>query len=182
MYARRGFWWLNGLMNRGYRATFRPVDLMAIKEEFGSKRLLAALQSNSDEDSFLRVCLRFSKLDVAFLVVPRTMMLTLGYTQPYLFQAIIAHLDKPSENRDLNTGYGSIAATGLIYLSLAISKTYYQHKTYQLVTKVRGALVSMLYARTLESAPGALGDRAPVTLMSVDVDGVTDVVPVYNEI
>ncbi|OAG04180.1 ABC transporter-like protein [Paraphaeosphaeria sporulosa] len=182
VYARRVFWWLNGLMYRGYRATFRPVDLMAIKEEFGSKRLLAALQSKSDGKSLLIVCLRAFKLDVAFLVVPRTMMLALSYTQPFLFQAIIAHLDKSSEDRDPIVGYGLIAATGLLYLSLAISKTYYQHKTYQLVVKVRGTLVSMLYDRTLESAPGALSDRAPVTLMSVDVDGVTDVVPVYNEI
>ncbi|KAF2437796.1 P-loop containing nucleoside triphosphate hydrolase protein [Karstenula rhodostoma CBS 690.94] len=182
VYARRVFWWLNGLMNRGYRATFRPMDLMAIKEEFGSKRLLAAPQSKFDEEVLFRICLRAFKLDVAFLVVPRTVMLALSYTQPFLFQAIIAHLDKPSEDRDPNVGYGLIAATGLLYLSLAISKTYYQHKTYQLVTMVRGALVSMLYARTLESAPGALSDRAPVTLMSVDVDGVTDVVPVYNEI
>ncbi|KAL5397860.1 hypothetical protein PMIN03_012833 [Paraphaeosphaeria minitans] len=182
VYARRVFWWLNGLMYRGYRATFRPVDLMAIKEDFGSKRLLAALQPKFDDEPLLRVCLRAFKLDVAFLVVSRTVMLALSYTQPFLFQAIIAHLDEPSERRDLNVGYGLIAATGLLYSSLAISKTYYQHKTYQLVVKVRGTLVSMLYAHTLESAPGALNDRAPITLMSVDVDGVTDVVPVYNEI
>jgi ATP-binding cassette subfamily C (CFTR/MRP) protein 1 len=182
VYARRVFWWLNGLMKRGYKATFRPVDLMVIDEEFGSKRLLADLQSNYDEGALLKVCLRAFKLDVAFLVLPRTVLLALSYTQPFLFQAIIGHLDKPTESRDPNNGYGLIAATGLLYLSLTISKTYYQHKTYQLVTKVRGALVSMLYARTLESAPGTLSDRAPVTLMSVDVDGVTAVVPIYNEI
>jgi ATP-binding cassette subfamily C (CFTR/MRP) protein 1 len=157
VYARRVFWWLNGLMKQGYRTTFRPVDLMVIDEEFGSKRLLAALQSKYDKGALLGVCLRAFKLDVIFLVLPRTAMLALSYTQPFLFQAIIRHLDKPPENRDQNNGYGLIAATGLLYLSLAISKTYYQHKTYQLVTKVRGALVSMLY-------------------------GVTAVVPMYNEI
>lgn len=153
VYARRVFWWLNGLLKRGYGATFRPVDLMDIKEEFGAKGLLAALHPKSDEEALLRTCLQAFKLDVAFLVVPRTMMLALSYTQPFLFQAIIAQLNQPSGDRDRNIGYGLIAATGLLYLCLAISKTYYQHKTYQLVVKVRGTLVSMLYARSLKSQP-----------------------------
>ncbi|KAJ4291830.1 hypothetical protein N0V90_009726 [Kalmusia sp. IMI 367209] len=176
VYTRRVFWWLNGLMGRGYRATFRPVDLMAIKEEFASKDLLGTLDTASlnYSDAF--------KWDVGYLVIPRSVMLALSYTQPFLFETIISHLDVPPENRSPNNGYGLIAATGLLYLSLAISKTYYQHKTYQLVTKVRGALVSLLYARTLESEPGTLSNRAPVTLMSVDVDGITSVVPMYNEI
>jgi len=109
-------------------------------------------------------------------------MLVLSYTQPFLFQAIINHLDIPRSKRDPNKGYGLIAATGLLYLFLVIIKTYYQHKTYQLVTKVRGCLVSLLYSKTLQSAPSTLSNRAPVTLMSVDVDGVTSAVPLYNEI
>ncbi|KAL1598820.1 hypothetical protein SLS60_007962 [Paraconiothyrium brasiliense] len=182
VYARRGFWWLNGLMKRGYRATFQPMDLMAIKEDFGSKRLLDILQSQSDRGRLLNVCTRAFKLDVAFMVVPRTAVLILSYTQPFLFQAIIGHLNIPFDSRNPSNGYLLITATGLLYLSLAISKTYYQHKTYQLVTKIRGALVGMLYARTLGSAPCALSDREPVTLMSVDVDGITNVVPMYNEV
>ncbi|KAF1980408.1 P-loop containing nucleoside triphosphate hydrolase protein, partial [Bimuria novae-zelandiae CBS 107.79] len=182
VYARRVFWWLNGLMGRGYSAIFRPADLMAIKEEFASKRLLHALETQSNGRGLLAACLRAFRGDMVFLVLPRILMLALSYTQPFLFEAIISHLDLPAKERDANSGYGLIVATGLLYLSLAISKTYYQHKTYQLVTKVRGVLVSLLYARTLDSAPGSLTDRAPVTLMSVDVDGITNVVPLYNEI
>lgn len=182
VYARRVFWWLNGLMRKGYKATFRPVDLMKIKEDFESKQLLDALVSKGYDGGLLKACFRAFKLDVCFLVIPRIITLALSYTQPFLFQAIIEHLDMPAENRNPDNGYGLIAATGILYLSLAVSKTYYQHKAYQLVIKMRGALVSMLYARALESTPGALSDRAPVTLMSVDVDGITNVVPMYNEI
>ncbi|KAJ4360390.1 uncharacterized protein N0V89_000952 [Didymosphaeria variabile] len=139
VYARRVFWWLNGLMKRGYKATFRPMDLMAIKRSLG-RSLLEALQSGKDKGGLLSACLRAFKLDVAYLVVPRTIMLTLSYTLPFLFQAIIGHLDMPFDNRNPSNGYLLITATGLLYLSLAISKTYYQHKTYQLVTKIRGAL------------------------------------------
>lgn len=181
VYARRVFWWLNGLMGRGYRTTFRPVDLMPIKEDFASQGLLDAFKATSSKSDVFRSSLQAFRWDVGFLTIPRLVTLALSYTQPFLFQAIIGHLDIPYEKRDVNNGYGLIAATGLLYLLLAISKTYYQHKTYQLVTKVRGALVSMLYACTLDSAPASLTDRAPVTLMSVDVDGITNVVPMYNE-
>ena len=37
---------------------------------------------------------------------------------------------------------------------------------------LRGALVSMIYTKTLSLAPGDTTEQAPVTLMSTDVDGI----------
>ena len=37
---------------------------------------------------------------------------------------------------------------------------------------LRGALVSMIYTKTLSLAPGVTTEQAPVTLMSTDVDGI----------
>lgn len=44
VFARRLFYWLNELLWSGYRALVKPVDLMEIKEEFASKKLLEALE------------------------------------------------------------------------------------------------------------------------------------------
>jgi ATP-binding cassette subfamily C (CFTR/MRP) protein 1 len=103
------------------------------------------------------------------------------YSQPFLFESIISFVQIPVSERTRNDGYGLIAATGLLYLSLTISLTYYQHKTYQLVTRLRGALVSLLYVKTLTSSPQSLNKKAPVTLMSVDVDGITSAAPNFHE-
>jgi hypothetical protein len=108
--------------------------------------------------------------------------MTFRYSQPFLFESIISFVQKPASERPRNNGYGLIAATGLLYLSLAISLTYYQHKTYQLVIRLRGALVSLLYTKTLTSPPQSLSKKAPVTLMSVDVDGITSAAPNAHEI
>lgn len=108
-------------------------------------------------------------------------MIVLKYTQPVLFTAIINFTQLPGSNRNEKYGYGIIAATALLYLSLTFATTYYQHKTYQLVTKSRGALVAFLYAKTLASKPQSLSDKAPITLMSIDVDGITGAAPKLHE-
>lgn len=115
-------------------------------------------------------------------ILPRATMIALRYTQPFLFETIISYLQSPLSERNPNSGYGLIAATGLLYVTLTTSTTYYQHKTYQLVTKLRGSLVSLLYNRTLQSTSSSVDSEAPITLMSVDVDGFTMATPVFNEI
>jgi len=51
VYARRVFWWLNGLMRKGYKITFDPMELMAIDEEFGSRGLLHAIEHSLPKKS-----------------------------------------------------------------------------------------------------------------------------------
>jgi ATP-binding cassette subfamily C (CFTR/MRP) protein 1 len=115
-------------------------------------------------------------------VVPRLFLGGFRFAQPFLFDAIIGYVQKPPGERQRSHGYGIIGATGLIYVGLALFTTYYQHKTYQSVTKLRGALVSFLYSKTLSMPSINLETRSPVTHMSVDVDGITAAVPTIHEL
>jgi ATP-binding cassette subfamily C (CFTR/MRP) protein 1 len=203
--ARRCFWWLNGMLIQGYQILIRPDQLGAIKEDFASDELLEALERSYTKGrlSTIRIiefvvlmrnagyqksrrlmisCLIALMSSVLAPILPRLALMAFRYSQPFLFEAIISFAQKPASERSHNDGYGLIAATGLLYLSLAISLTHYQHKTYQLVTRLRGALVSLLYLKTLTSPPQSLTERAPVTLMSVDVDGITSAAPNAHEI
>ena len=45
--------------------------------------------------------------------------------------------------------------------------------TYQLLTMIRGGLISLIFQKTLELDRVAMTDAAPVTLMSTDIDGMT---------
>lgn len=55
---------------------------------------------------------------------------------------------------------------------MQFTRAIYRHITFQLITMVRGALVSMIFQKTLELELEAVVDSAPVTLMSTDIDGI----------
>jgi hypothetical protein len=44
VFARRCFWWLNGMLMRGYEILIRPDQLEVIKEDFASRDLLESLE------------------------------------------------------------------------------------------------------------------------------------------
>lgn len=69
-------------------------------------------------------------------------------------------------------GWGLTAALFLVLLGLAVSKGFYYHMTYRLVTRVRGGLVSIIYAKTVDVSVTALNESVAMTLMSSDMEGI----------
>ena len=63
-----------------------------------------------------------------------------------------------------------IAATALIYIGLAVSNANAQHKTYRVITMLRGSLVSLIYTKTLSVSIPTAQNSSAVTLMSTDVE------------
>ncbi|KAF2188572.1 hypothetical protein K469DRAFT_565963, partial [Zopfia rhizophila CBS 207.26] len=148
VFSRRCFWWLNGMLLRGYQSLIRPEQLDPIKDDFASKNLLDNLQRSYDQGEkmnmalaslqlirepavsqkkshrLLKSCPSASKSSTLAPVLPRFGVAGFRYAQPFLFGAIISFMQKPTTGRRRNDGYGLIAATGLLYLSLAISITY----------------------------------------------------------
>jgi len=56
----------------------------------------------------------------AYCVFPRLCLIALIFTQPFLITSVLNLLGKPENDRTRNEGYGLIAATGLIYLGIAV--------------------------------------------------------------
>lgn len=115
-------------------------------------------------------------------MLPRLAVTGLRYIQPFLIDSVTNYMAKSVNDRKENHGYGLIGATALIYGGIAISTTYYQHKTYQLVTRFRGALVSLIYKATMSVAPGGTETLAPLTLIGTDVDCFTSALQGSHEI
>lgn len=46
VFARRLFWWLNGMLLKGYRSLMQPDQLESIKEDFASSDLLKKVERN----------------------------------------------------------------------------------------------------------------------------------------
>jgi hypothetical protein len=65
-------------------------------------------------------CLKWPLLTIIF---PRLCLIGFNYAQPFLISRAISYIGQPSEPEDKNYGYGLIAATGLIYLGIAVCFT-----------------------------------------------------------
>ena len=80
------------------------------------------------------------------------------------------HVATPEDQWSLQIASGLIGATLLVYVGCAVSKAWYKHTSFQLVTMYRGGLVSLIYNKTLSVKVSSIRENAPVTLMSTDMD------------
>jgi ATP-binding cassette subfamily C (CFTR/MRP) protein 1 len=62
VFARRCFWWLNGMLMRGYKIVIRPDQLEDIKEDFASRVMLQSLEGSYNKGKLL--------LQITFSVLP----------------------------------------------------------------------------------------------------------------
>ncbi|KAF4624451.1 hypothetical protein G7Y89_g13720 [Cudoniella acicularis] len=101
---------------------------------------------------------------------------------PFLIASAIDFVSEPDSSRNKNYGYGLIGATGLIYFGIAITTTLYKHRVNRAVTAFRGAVVSLIYAKTLELPGGVYDESAALTLMSTDINRLAVSLDSLNEI
>lgn len=114
-------------------------------------------------------------------VVPRLLFSAFTFSQPFLISTIVGYIEEPAEVRDVQVGKSLIGATILIYAGMAVTNGLYHHMTYQMTTMYRGALVSLVYKKTLLLEPTSIKESAPTTLMSTDVEGIaTGLNPIHD--
>ncbi|KAG8160758.1 hypothetical protein KVR01_009022 [Diaporthe batatas] len=116
------------------------------------------------------LCVYFAFSAVFDAILPRLCQSAFNFSQPLLISRVVTYLQEA--NSDLNFGYGLIGATAIIYIGLAFSMAVYKHKTYRLITMVRGGLISLIYDKTIKLETGALKDGAGVTLIGTDCESI----------
>ncbi|KAE9378324.1 putative multidrug resistance protein [Stipitochalara longipes BDJ] len=179
IFNRGFFWWLNPVVLMGFRKILTLDDLFTSDLELLSEPLLHQMQHswNKYKSSGKHAltfavfhCLRWSLASIFF---PRLCLIGFNFAQPFLLAAAIDVLPRLKDTEQKSDGYGLIGATGLIYLGIAIFTAQYQHRLYRSVTMFRGAIVSLIYAKTLKMRAGGLDESAALTLMSTDIDRLT---------
>ncbi|WQF84421.1 Putative AAA+ ATPase domain, ABC transporter type 1, transmembrane domain-containing protein [Colletotrichum destructivum] len=174
--SRGFFWWLNGLLGMGFKATLSPSTLYVVDDELRSDRLLQRISGYWDEKSggkerslWFSLC---KKTKTAFFLtaIPRLALIGFKCSQPFLINRVIRYVDGDRGFDPKSFGYGLIAATGLVYLGNALSMGFYQHRLFRFITMIRGSLVSLIMSKNLEIVPnGSVDSSAPLTLVSTDV-------------
>jgi ATP-binding cassette subfamily C (CFTR/MRP) protein 1 len=103
----------------------------------------------------------------------RICLIGFNYAQPFLINRMISFFGGPDDYPEYyNDSLGLIAAAALIYIGVAISTVRYTHLLYRSITMLRGALVGLIFNRSLALRDGVYDESAAVTLMSTDVDRI----------
>ncbi|KXH55546.1 hypothetical protein CSAL01_07340 [Colletotrichum salicis] len=184
--SRSLFWWLNSLFFQGFRLLIRLEDLGSIDPKFDSTVLLDSLDRawsrvNQTDNKVAEKNSKWSLIRSVFwayrttflaAVLPRILFAGFIFSQPFLVNQIVNFVGSPRTEDSKNIAGGLVGATALIYCGIAVSRCWYQHMTFQLVTLFRGGLVSLIFKKTLSLDASVIKDSAPVTLMSVDIENI----------
>ncbi|KAG9838787.1 putative ABC transporter, partial [Aureobasidium melanogenum] len=128
-----------------------------------------------------KACFRAVWADVTAMIPMRLALIAFTFAQPFLFTRAIDYLSQENHDPDNNIGYGLIGATFIVYTGMAISNALYQQQISRIMTKLRGALISMIYDHILVVSDGATKDGAALTLISSDIDTIIRVLGELNE-
>ena len=176
VFTRSLFWWLNPLLWKGFRHVLEVDQLPAIDNELTSpelqRQIWAEWNSHPTKTPGLLTKLLFSHYKWAILkgAAPRLALSGFTFAQPFLITRIVTFATEPDMRSDNQFGNGLLAATALIYVGLAIANANAQHKTYRVITMLRGSLVALIYLKTLNTSIPIAQDSSAVTLMSTDVE------------
>jgi ATP-binding cassette, subfamily C (CFTR/MRP), member 1 len=141
---------------------------------FNSLALLALTHDRHEEEQIQLDAGHFRRVLDGFLgwLDTQTALTGFSFAQPFLVNRIVDFVGRPWTELSGDTMGGLVGATAIIYIGLAVSRAWYQHLTFQLVTIFRGGLVALVFKKTLDLDTPSINDQAPVTLMSTDIDGV----------
>lgn len=114
------------------------------------------------------VTLRAYWLQFASAIAPRLLWTAFKFAQPFLINTTIDWVDAEKSRSSQSTGYGLIAAYGLVYIGLALSQALYWQHTYRFIVMVRGGLISMIFQKTTRLNPTDKMRHDPIVLMGTD--------------
>ncbi|TGO08777.1 hypothetical protein BTUL_0192g00110 [Botrytis tulipae] len=178
IYSRSFFWWLNTLMTTGFQRVIKNEDLYPIGEEMSSHYLYSRARSTWDASnqtgsySLLWSTLKATRGAFALGIVPRLCTTGFKYAQPFLLERTVGFANDESQPDSL--GWSLTGAFGLVFLGLAVFNGAYYHMAYRFNTAVRGSLVSLIYAKTVDLSITALDESVAVTLMANDTSTICE--------
>jgi len=178
IYSRSMFWWLNKLMRTGFKRVLINDDLYPIEEGMRTVTLLHnakqawVTQNKSQSHALMWATMKALRTSIAYCIFPRLCLVAFRYTQPFLISRTITFTKSADESN--NIGWGLTAAYGLVFMGLGVSNGAYYHMTYRFVTALRGSLVTLVYAKTVDLSITALDESAALTLMAADTENICE--------
>ncbi|KAJ5198318.1 Cyclic peptide transporter [Penicillium cinerascens] len=158
IYSRSLFLWVNPFLWKGYRGVLSEDTLNVLD---------ADLVSASDPEALIESWNKKAG------VIPRLAYIGFSFAQPFLVQRVLDFLSEAQGPNSHTEAYYLIAAYGIVYLGLAISMAISEHKTYRVITMVRGSLSTMIFQKTLRLPHSKISDTAGITHLTGGVEWVS---------
>ena len=162
-------------------------DLFDIEDENTSERRRIEFQRNwndcpdtSSKTYLLRVLLKTTRPYVLAPILPRLAWIAVMFAQPFVLQRILSFIADPAQ--DISIGYGLIAAIGLVYLLIGLTKAQYHHALNTCMLEVRNVVVTAIYDTALEVDSTALGTGTTSTLINNDIDIIMNGLDALHEV
>ncbi|ETS83153.1 hypothetical protein PFICI_05029 [Pestalotiopsis fici W106-1] len=179
--SRAFFWWINPILARGYHETFEVKTLPNLDSNLISTSLRSAALYNWAQRrkpeglmTLPRVLLKTLLRPFLGAVLPRLFLTAFKYSQPLLIREAIHFLTTSRVKKESQDGTNLILAAIIVYTGLAVSIAVYQRCLNRLQVMARGVLISLIHHKTLHTSSDFLNEGKVVTLMSNDVDNVSD--------
>ncbi|GJC90927.1 ABC transporter FUM19 [Colletotrichum liriopes] len=172
------YFWLKRLFWTGYQKVLVLDDLYALDAAMSAgvtaPRLWERLQRQprgGRQPTVLRSLL--GAFPWAFLqpAIPRAALVGFRYSQSFLLQALLKHLDQRPEGA-ANDGYGLIGACVLVYAGMFTSVAYFGYLNNRAVYITRACLCAIVYRKTTDLNLAQANDASSLTLMSTDVEHI----------
>ncbi len=179
-YSQAFFVWLNPLFFQGFSKSLVVEELFELDKHLSSEFLYPRVKSAWEKltakapHSLLLLYFEKFKWDFLCAVPPRFAYIAFTFCQPFLITRAINLSQQPITQASKNVGYGLIGAYILVYVGIAVTMAQYQHWTYRSITMARGGLISMLFAKTSLLKPDDVDPSASLTLMSADIERITN--------
>ncbi|EPS38832.1 hypothetical protein H072_7417 [Dactylellina haptotyla CBS 200.50] len=172
------YWWLNGLIIKGFKNVLKLEDLFNVSEDMRSEKLDEKFwqewekTANDEKHKLGKILLRTLKFPLIQAVVPRMILIVFIFCQPLMLEAFLGYLKDPIERKDGKIGNAMIGAYALVYFGMALTSAFYWYRNIRCVAMARGILMSAIYNKTTRISITALNNAESVTLMSGDVENL----------
>ncbi|KAJ5316085.1 hypothetical protein N7476_006392 [Penicillium atrosanguineum] len=174
-FTRGLFTWLNGLLWRGHLASLAEGDLPAVHEKLLSSRLSVRFadawvcSNKAGQNALLWAvikCLRWEMVAIAF---PRLCVVGFSIAQPFLIGKVVSVLQR-TDSFSLDTSYGLIGATAIVFVGIAVSRASYEHLGYRATTMIRGGLMSLVFQHMMDLPLGSTDESSAMSLIGSDIE------------
>ncbi|KAM0815312.1 putative ABC multidrug transporter [Seiridium cardinale] len=182
------FWWLQGLFRKGFSSLLFLHDLSPVHEKLATRALLPALEHHwqrgdqKGKHALTIATISAFRITCITAALPRLCLTGFRFAQPFFIERVINFIAEPVNKDTQGIAGGLIGAAVLIYLGIAVTRCYYQHLNFQLVTMIRGGLVAMIFDKTMRLDHSMAKDSEAITLMSADIEGIEPGVELIHEI
>ncbi|RAH78385.1 ABC multidrug transporter [Aspergillus japonicus CBS 114.51] len=182
------FLWINNLIRLGYIRELAFEDLYPMPAGFSTVNLEKDLWDvweravKTGKNALLVSTIQALKMRLLSPILPRLCLIALTLTQPLLLVQMVNYIHAPSTPPERNIGYGLLGAYAIVYVGIAMTTAWYWHQTYQFITCVRGALVAVVYRKTLSLDVSSTTRSSALTIMNADVERIVGGLRMIHEI